>query len=142
MTTAAAKLYPCVHCKNDYPAESFSPDIRNAQRNYLKSWCKACSNKASKRSRFKKRQVEQRLKAEQVRASQHPISKPYVYENFTAIDTGDIGVMVRINNPTLPDEMLAERFPPSEVNALIDWLARSNESKLPKERQRIVRERE
>lgn len=136
ITATEVKLYPCTHCKKWLPAEKFSRDVRRVNRDFLASWCKVCAGEASRRSRAEKIEEEQKLKAKrekqlakELALSQHPISKPFVYENFTAIDLGDIGVMVRLNNPNLPDEMLAERFPPSEVNALIEWLGKSNEGK-------------
>ncbi|GAG22846.1 unnamed protein product [marine sediment metagenome] len=124
--------YKCTHCKRGRPPGKFSKDKRRKNRDFLCNWCKDCVTTDSNRRRTKKRAAK-KVEQEQAKieyAVDHPVPELFEYGNFSARDAGDDGIVFRIDNPILSDEMLAQELPPEAAHNLRNWIGHSNKGKL------------
>lgn len=142
MTTTTEAKYQCTKCYHYFPAEKFDADSQNGHRDFLKCWCKKCVSEKAKETKIQKRIEERERKAEIAKklALSHTLLDSFCHQDgylFESIDLGDMGIKLVLTNPTQPDEQSSIILPPDIACNYSQWIDRSNEGKLPKERQVI-----
>lgn len=146
-TNTKTNRYQCTKCYHYFSAAHFSVDSQNGHRDFLACWCKKCVSEGAKKTQLQKRIEERKRKAKIAKelALSHPLITSFFYQEseyscsleakeLEAEDLGDIGIKLIFTNPMRRNDPLAIKLKPSKAHELSQWINRSNEGKLSKER--------